>query len=443
MLPTNERSFSALSFAGVLARASVLLILAAGSLAAAATTSTNFPGLIRQQFERYDADYAIHRERFGERLVTLHEALSRAQEEGRDLQCSQQMFLEAKWLQRYTARWDRLEDLIQRIQHSLADPHQGFAAEQLPTDGLWGICHVEGFMRLSATVDGLSALIASGEQPRYRIRTQGRLDTGKRLLNRLQDLLVSDIAKSGVNNRAELSSIITSFAQGSFKPQLHELILESVDLQSSGTLEELREAFRFFLTGAQDPETGYWGAWYLVDGKIYRSLDLSITYHVIAYTRGRVEHWPQIIETTAAIENDPYPYGWRHDGRYNNHNLYDVARIYELGWPHMTPAQRELARRQLATMLEWSLANTFREDGSIAVDATFSDSLGDEYYFAVSLLDVLGYWDPLRRFWSDAPLDEDAATRCCDVKRRLEGLDLEGWAAEGALHKLERNCGHC
>jgi hypothetical protein len=428
------------------ARIAVLLLLVAASptpSAALADTATDFHDLIEQQFERYDPEYRAHRMLYGERLNALNETLARAEAQGRDLYCSRQMFLEAKWLQRYTARWDRLEDLIERIEQSLSDHDQRYAAGQLPIDGLWGICHEEEFMRLSATIESLSRLADRGERPRYRIRPRAAFDTGKKLLNGLQNLLVSDIAKSGVNNRAELSSFMTSFAQGAFKPHLYELVLESLDLRGSATVEEIREAFRFFLNGSQDPETGYWGAWYLVDGKIYKSLDLSITYHVIAYTKGRVEHWPEIIETTAAIESEPYPYGWRHDGRYNNHNLYDVARIYKLGWSHMTPAQQQRARRQLESMLAWSLANTFRSDGTIVTDATFSDSLADEYYFAVSLLDVLDYWQPHGRFWSDAPANDDAVALCCRLKQRLNTLDMEGWAAEGAKDKLERGCPRC
>lgn len=417
----------------------VLLTLAAPSGAA----TGDFHELIWRQFEIYDPDYSVNHERYGVRLNELAKMLAQAQSDGRDLHCSQQMYLEAKWLHRYTAHWTRLEDKLKRIESSLGDDDQHFATRQLPTDGFWGICHDELIMRLSATLDGLENLRARGEPLQYRFRSPKVLDTAKKLLARLNDLLISDIANTGVNNRSELSSLITTLSQGVFKPHLREILIKSDELHSSASPGSLTEAFRFFLNGAQDPKTGYWGAWYIVDGEVYKSIDLSMTYHIIAYTKGRVNYWPQIIETTNAIEADPYPYGWRHQGHFNNHNLYDVAKIYKYGWPHMSQAERERTSAQIASMLEWSLSNSLDARGGIALDSTFSDSLADEYYFGVSFLDIVGYWQAEKRFWTDAPIDEDATAMCCRLRHRIEKLNLEGWAADGAMSKLDSNCSQC
>jgi hypothetical protein len=354
------------------------------------------------------------------------------------------MYLEAKWLHRYTAHWDELEDKLRRIEFSLDDHDQSYAAEQSPVDGFWGVCYEKWFMRLGATLSALESLSQRGEAPRYRLGNKGHFDTGKKLLTRLQDLLISDIANTGVNNRAELGSLITTFSQGAFKPHLREKLVESSSLSHpSVTLDSLTEAFRFFLSGAQDPTTGFWGAWYIVGGKIHKSQDLSMTYHVIAYTKGEVEHWPQILETTAAIESERYPYGWRHNGRYNNHNLYDVAKIYKFGWPYMSEAEKSEVRAKIESMTKWSLENTLGPDYTFKHDPTFSDSLADEYYFGISFFDVVGYWQPKRRFWTEAPIAQDAAAMCCRLKSRVTELGFEGWAADGAMSKLERNCGQC
>jgi len=426
-------------------RQAVVLGLAvfAISICAPAGAEEDFHDIIRRQFEIFDPDYQVHREDYGERLKALSKAIAEAQASGRTLHCSQQMFLEAKWLHRYTAHWSRLEDKLKRIEQSLDDHDQSFATEQSPVDGIWGICYEEWFMRLGATLSALDSLSARGEQPRYELRSTGKFDTGKKLLTRLQDLLVSDIANTGVNHRAELASLVTTFAQGAFKPHLRDMLVESSDLRVSSRLDSLTEAFRFFLNGAQDPTTGYWGAWYVVDGKIHKSRDLSMTYHIIAYTSGGVEYWPQIVETTMAIESDPYPYGWRHNGRYNNHNLYDVAKIYKFGWPYMSKAEHVMIGDRIQSMIEWSLENTLGPDDTFAHDPTFSDSLADEYYFGISFFDVVGYWQPKRRFWTDAPVDRDAAAMCCRLKQRLTEFDFEGWAADGAMSKLKRNCGAC
>jgi len=428
---------------GVLALVLVFALFAA-SFSAPVKAAENFHNLIQRQFESYDPDYQIHRKHYGERLEELSKAIADAQANGRNLHCSQQMFLEAKWLHRYTAHWDRLEGKLRRIELSLDDHDQSYAAEQSPVDGFWGVCYEKWFMRLGATLSALESLSLRSEQPRYWLRPAGRFDTGKKLLTRLQDLLVSDIANTGVNNRAELGSLITTFSQSFFKPHLREMLVTSFDLRrTSSVFNSLTEAYRFFLNGAQNRSTGYWGAWYIVDGKVHKSRDLSMTYHIIAYTKGRVERWPEILETTAAIESEPYPYGWRHNGQYNNHNLYDVAKIYKYGWSYMSETEQTKTRARIESMIEWSLANTVGPDYTFEHDPTFSDSLADEYYFGISFFDVVGYWQPKRRFWTDAPLDEDAAAMCCRLKHQVNELDFEGWAADGAMSKLERNCGRC
>jgi len=409
----------------------------------AAEAGERIQALIEEQFVRYDPDFLTHREKYGERLAALGKTLAELEAQGRKLQCSKQIFLEAKWLHRYTAHWDDLADKLDRLELSFEDSDQSFATRQLPTDGLWGACYEERFLRIGASIDALGALFAKGEKPRYRLRSDGSLNTGKKLLVRLQDLLLSDIARSGVNNRGQLSSLLTSISQAVIKPYIRDGLIDVLDLRSDATLEHIGEAFRFFLAGAQDPETGYWGAWYLVNGKVHKSVDLSMTYHIVSYTKGKVEHWPEIIATTFEIESKPYPYGWQHQGRYNNHNIYDVARIYKFGWPHMTEPQRTTARAQIEAMLEWSLSNTLGPHGTFAHDPSFSDSLADEFYFGVSFLDVVGYWQPKRRFWRQGPDFEGAAALCCSISRRLSGLTLDGWAAQGAEEKLERNCSSC
>jgi hypothetical protein len=275
------------------------------------------------------------------------------------------------------------------------------------------------------------------------LRSSGQFDTAKKLLTRLQDLLVSDIASTGVDNRGEFASLVSSFAQGAFKPQLRDILVGSIDLLSSSQLDSMGDAFRFFLRGAQDPTTGYWGAWYIVNGKIHKTPDLSMTFHIITYTKGEVEHWSQIIQTTWAIESDPYPYGWRHNGRFNNHNLYDVAKIYKFGWPFLSDKERERVAQQIEFMLDWSLKNTLRPDNTFIYDPTFSDSLADEYYFGVSFLDAVGYWRQSERFWTNTPVAQEGAAQCCPLKNKMKELGLIGWAADGALKKLEDNCGQC
>ena len=403
----------------------------------------HYKEMIRGEFAKYDPDYITKHKFYSERLEELAKRMADAQARGKTLPCTQQLYLEAKWLLAYSAHWKQLEDLIERVNVSLQQKDQGFASEQGPSDGLYGICYDARFMQFDATIGALERLSARGERPRYRIRSTGEMDTGKKLLTRLQDLLISDIAHTGMNNRGQLSSLITSISQAAFKPHLNKIISDTVILRSAESFAGLIKGFQFFLSGSQNPETGYWGAWYVVNGEVVKTDDLSMTYHIIAYRKGNVEHWAQILKTTRAIMNEPYPYGWLHNGQYTNHNLYDVARIYKYGWPHMTEAQRRDASEQIQFMLDWSIANTLDADGSFKFDPTFSDSLADEYYFGVSLFDETGYWQPKDRFWSEAPTTKGALDMCCRLRRKLRQLKQDDWASRGAEQKLVRNCNAC
>jgi hypothetical protein len=426
------------------------LVLALGVLAllltdyGVARADEQIRDLILRQFREYDPDYDRHREYFGQRLEEMSEALARAQSDGHNLYCSEQMYLEAKWLHRYTAHWARIEDKLQRIEESLSDRDQEFAREQSPVTGMWGACYEAWFMQLGATISELERLALTGEPARYEIRPTGQIKTGKRLIDLLQDLLVSDIANTGVNNRGELGSLMTSFSQAAFKTHIREMLLTTSGAANpENTLAAQIEAFRFFLDGSQDRETGYWGAWYIDKGRVHKALDLSMTYHIVAYLEGDVPRWPSIIETTMAIENERYPFGWLHNGRHNNHNLYDVAKILKFGWPHMDDEQRATSQEKIDWMIRWSLENTLTEDNKFIHDPSFSDSLADEYYFGVSLYDVVGLWNEERRFWTKRPIEYAAAPICCQIKQEIEQSGWDGWAAEGALNKLERNCGAC
>ena len=197
---------------------------------------------------------------------------------------------------------------------------------------------------------------------------------------------------------------------------------------------------RQFLDAWQDPVTGYWGAWYQVGDRLYRTIDLSITFHLISYLRGDVQYWPQIIETTFDIANEPYPYGWRYGLSSNNHNNYDVVKIFRYAWPHMTEDQRARAREAMREMLDWALDQSLQPDGSFAPDESFFSSVPSDYYFGVSFFDEIGYWSPKKRFWTDQAF-QGAEANCRLIRGRFAALQLTGPIALSAKKKLEASCG--
>ena len=116
--------------------------------------------LIQRDFIRFDANYLEHRQRLGRWLDSLGWRLATLQASGRHMECSNEIYLEAKWLHRYTAYWDRLKKRLEDLQKSLDQVNQDFATQQSPETGLWGACYEQPFFKLEATFLG-SGLITS------------------------------------------------------------------------------------------------------------------------------------------------------------------------------------------------------------------------------------------------------------------------------------------
>jgi hypothetical protein len=299
------------------------------------------------------------------------------------------------------------------------------------------VCFDEWFLKLDATVEALNSLAAQGTAPRYPLLFLQRIGSADTLPAYLEGLLISDIAKTGINQRDELGAVTGALSQIFFKDDLRRYIEENTqDLVIDGSYID---TFRRFLDSWQDPSTGFWGAWYLSDGKLYKSTDLSLTFHIISYRHGHVEHWPEIIDTTLGIKNLEYPFGWKHNGTFNHHNNYDVVKILRYGWPHMSDTQRERARADLRAMVDWCLTRSHHSDELFAVDPTFFSSPADYYYFGVSFIDEIGYWDKSRRFWTDQDFP-GAASLCRTIKARMMSLNIRGPSAYAALEKLNANC---
>ena len=358
--------------------------------------------------------------------------------------CSTQIYLEANWLYDSTADWVELDRQLTRLADSLRDGGQSSALEQSVRDGALETCYDQWFLRSEATLAALEELYDTGHVPNVPVMRPEPINTPKKLEAYLNRLLVSDIAKSGRDNRAELGGITTTLSEAIFKRSVRVWLERTIDplpgKTRSSSFNELEMVYERFIRRWQDPETGYWGAWYKSGGHIYKTTDLSITYHTIAYRDGQVNYWPRIIDTTLRISDDPYPYGWLHDGHFTNHNNYDVARILRYGWGHMTAPQKRLASEAIGRMLAWTLGESLNPDGTFKIDPTFFSSLAADYYFGVSFLDTIGFWDRAKRFWTNVDFP-DAAKICRRIKARLVELQLHDYLAVVALKRLNASCG--
>ncbi|MCP4317730.1 MAG: hypothetical protein GY789_17350 [Hyphomicrobiales bacterium] len=121
----------------------------------------------------------------------------------------------------------------------------------------------------------------------------------------LNALPISDVGESGVDNRGELNATMTLAGLGYFKKPFGEYLAEHATGlprgQGTYTVGPFAGSFERFLRATQDPITGYWGAVYRSDGRLYRSTDLSMTSHIVGYRKGQVDFRPAIVKTTLRI----------------------------------------------------------------------------------------------------------------------------------------------
>lgn len=367
--------------------------------------------------------------RFRPELDPLQAEIAARQEAGEDVTCSLQIFREAHWLVNYTPDAEAAERRIVDLRESLKERDQSWALEQVETDGSWGACYEAWFFRLHASVDPLKELRAQGLQPRYPLDFMYVLDTPEKLFALYEELLISDLDEGEANRRRELNMITTALGQLLFLPPLTEML--PPDYPSEIMADALR---RFMDERWQNSQTGYWGAWYKVDGELVKTDDLSVTFHIVSYRRGEVDRMRELVDTTFNLRETRYPFGWQDRGTTNNHHSYDVAVLLQYGWPYMNYIQKARASAEISIMLARSLRLTIDGQGRFYTDAY--DNIGDAYYFGVSFLDAVGYFDPTKRFWAGGlkfPGSTDLRDR---LIRNMEALDSRDPMILAALRKL-------
>ncbi len=317
---------------------------------------------------------------------------------GEAVRCAKQILQEAGWLLSYTAEYERAEKRLGELRRRL-ESGEVEGVEQAE-DGSYGACCEEWFMRLDATVGRLIVMKALGQRPERPLRFLERINSPERLEDYFDSILISDVAATGRDHRKELNFSVAALVR----------LIPGVVESGFAFHPELEEAlWRYLDEKWQDPETGYWGAWYKKNGKVIKTADLSITFHIVSYRGGRVGRWPEIVATTLAMREREYPYGWREEGRPSNHHHYDVVTLLRYGWPYMTAEQRAESAARIEEMLRWCLEETLLEDGTFRGDG--EDGTPEAFYFGVSLLEEMGYFDARRRYWTERAFPEAEALR--------------------------------
>ena len=338
---------------------------------------------------------------------------------GLDTSCLRQALRELRWRLEYTADEAGVRANLEKIR-SLSALSVPPCATVQDGEGSYGVCTEVWFLKLDASVDHLLSPDFNGKPPRF----LDLINDPDRLEHYLGGLLVSRLAEEGVDHRKELN-----FATA----DLVRLILwhRPANYRWDPRLESV---IRRFVANWQDPATGFFGATYEICGQRLRTTDLSLTFHMARYLEGRIGYWPKLIDTLIEIRDDRYPNGWLDEEGLTNHNNYDVATLFRLGWPDLRVDQRQRACAELDRLLGWCLANAIAPDGTVVARAR-SESLPESYYFTIAFLDTVGYFDPAKRFWTDRPFPEAPALRA-QLERRVRQLYDGDPMARMALERL-------
>ena len=179
--------------------------------------------------------------------------------------------------------------------------------------------------------------------------------------------------------------------------------------------------------------------------EIYRTSDLSITFHIVSYRNGQVDRKVAIGEHLLASKYEDYPYGWFKNGRMSNHNNYDVVKILRLIWSDLPPALQDKFRIEIENMTIWVLQSSLRQDGSVEFYPTMFESASAEYYYLVSFLEEIGYWNANEQFWIGGdvpkiPYSNDALRVCSSIKRSFDQRRFQDGPWLATRQKLSRGC---
>jgi hypothetical protein len=351
-------------------------------------------------------------------ITALEARLDADEQAGADRSCLRQAVTELRWRLGSTAdvlAAERVRDRVRALAAAPATP----AGSVQDADGSYGPCVEAWFWKLDASTDRFLADGAPPVPPRLldRINDPARLDAY------LRGLLTSDLPRDGIDHRKELN--IAS-------ADLVRLVLRRRPLGYDWQ-PGLEAVVRRFVADAQSPATGFFGERY---GAVETD-DLSMTFHMARYLDGAIDHWPELIHHLIAIKPRQYPHGWLDADGMTSHNNYDVATLFRLGWPRIGAEQRTAVADEIAGLVDWTLATALTPDGGLRARAE-GESWPDALYFTAAFLDEVGFFDPGKRYWTEAPLPDAARIRA-GLTEQAKRLPRDDPMAKAALERLARN----
>ena len=343
-----------------------------------------------QAFISYNPRYLELRTERIHRAVSLGKRVIQMEAHEQNTACAHQILTETRWLLGDTADFQRIDQRLDALENVLDHLDlEDTATRQDPSDGSWGRCYTEWFFKLDASYQHLSQSATRDPEPGLPPRLLDRINSPTKLRDYFARVSVSDIARDGVDNSRELNEstadlmrlILWDRPKGyRWDPRLKHVLMDII-------LHDLR-----------NPNTGWWGERYVVDGHTEFVDYLSLTFHIVRYLDGKVPDLQRMIETTLALKDLNEPSGWLSDGHFTDHNNMDVAVLFRFGWGAASGRQRQAMAEQIQKMLDWCLTQSLQADGTFAQGG--DNSIEENMYFGVAFLSRIGFFDRQRRFWT-------------------------------------------
>ena len=401
------------------------------------------------------------------------------------MECSQQIYEDAKYLINYTCSFDYASSRLNDMERSFNDKNQSWALEQLK-DGSWGPCYDFWFNKVGYMIIPLGQLLGEDKPPKYPLRFVYNITQSWSHMREYWDsILITDILNeenNPINNRQELGGQTGTWHQLIFKSYYRDYISKYANEIGFNITEAFATQYTEYFIGnhsvAQDHSTGMWGERFVnrthtqvlaqTQSKpsgvasmrmscaleyIVCGSDLSMTFHTVSYNKGHVPNLDLTLYTIRTMRENRYPYGWlTADGELNNHNSYDIAKILMYGYQQnalvLGDQESNLWQIQCEDLLNFAINNTISMDENHCfVMNSFYTSLYDAYYFGAQALNTFQYFAPTTTdlFWDvnqniSYPSNQ---TVCCDTTKCLESTGIPLAQSEAAFEALQVGCPQC
>lgn len=383
---------------------------------------------MEQDFLTYDPHYKEEKQQRIERIRTIAREVFEKEASGQKTACSHQILFEAMSLIISSVDFKLIDQRLNDAESSLTHPEiQAKAEKPDPSDGSWGACYVEWYLRAGASYDQLRKSRDASTKPSPLPPWLDRIATPEKLNDYLVSISVSDISHTGVDHEREFNDMLATLTRMLVRDRNF-----SVDPELKATLIDL------LLHRFRNPETGWWGESYARGGHVEFVDDLSITFHLVSYLEGRVPDMPRVIDTALAVKDMDYPVGWLWRGNNWNHNNMDVVTLFQYGWPRASDRQRQTMQAEIEKMLHWCLTDSLQPDGSFKTMLP-DGSVEESMEYGVSFLARIGFFDKSKRFWTtqDFPQAEGVRDRILTyVKKHEASGGAGGTQYQGVLKDL-------